>query len=107
VKQNWAPDNLEQAITFYLSIINRWFEVETKLDPKQSLLIKLEDLSTSPETEIRKMCDFSQLDFESSMLEVDLSASNSGRWRKELSGSQINLLEKSLEDTMVKLGYDF
>jgi hypothetical protein len=105
VKQNWAPDNLDQAIAFYLSIINRWFEVEAKLDPKQFLLIKLEDLSTSPEAEIRKMCAFSQIDFETSMLEVDLSASNAGRWQKEFSGAEIEKLERSLQGASERLGY--
>ncbi len=106
VKQNWAPDDTKQAIRFYISIINRWFEVIQKLDPAAFIQIKLENLIENPEKEIRKMCLVSGIDFESEMLGVELLKSSIGRWKNEFTKSQIDDLNRLLKPAVTKLGYD-
>lgn len=105
MKQNWAPDNLEAATTFYRSIINRWFEIEKKIAPDRFIMVKLEDLSREPEKTIKEMCAFAGLDYEIEMTEIDLSKSNAGRWEKEFSATQIRIIKLELGEIFKKSGY--
>lgn len=106
LKQNWAPDNLEDAIIFYKSIISRWFMVEKQIDSKRFLIVKLEDLSRNPEKVIQEMCAFARLDFQQEMTAINLTKTNSGRWKQELSATQRETLNRALEPVIKRLGYE-
>lgn len=105
IHQNWAPDNLEEAVLFYKSIINRWFQIENQIDQNRFMMVKLEDLIEKPEKVIREMCIFTGLDFEPQMATTDLTKANTGRWKQEFTPGQIKTLNQSLEGVIERLGY--
>lgn len=87
------------------------------------ILLKYEDLVSDPETEVSRISDFLGLDFHAEMLNVrrqnssyinveedrkktGISSGSLGRWREELSSSELWILNKICGKTMVKLGYE-
>jgi len=105
IKQKWCPDNLDNAITFYKSIINRWFEIEKTLDPKKFMIVKFEDMISAPEKLVSEMCSFANLDFEEEIIKVDHTAANIGRWKGE--SNLLKELQSNLQIATIlnKLGY--
>ncbi len=85
VNQSWTPNNIDQAIDFYSSIINRWLEIEKSLDKNFYKVIKLEDLVQNPKKIISQICDFTNLQIDENMFNVNLTKSNKGRWKKNIS----------------------
>jgi len=103
IKQKWCPDNLEDAICYYNSIIHRWFEIEKTLDPKKFIVVKFEDMISNPEKVVSEMCSFANLDFENEMLEINLSGGNVGRWEKAFVSAEVKFINKRLNDILIKL----
>ena len=105
INQSWCPDNLKQCIEMYKSIIKKWFEICHILDKQKFKLIKLENLVFNKDTEIKKICSFCELNFESNLLEINLSMHNSGRWKNEFNNKEQNILNDSLKDIINKFNY--
>ncbi len=106
IKQKWCPDNLEDAISYYKSIISRWFEIEKTLDPEKFLVVKFEDMISNPEKVVSEMCSFVKLDFEKEMLTLDLSGGNVGRWKTTFDSDDSGIFKNKLDEIIVKLKYD-
>lgn len=83
-RQAWAPENPVQAAQFYTSILERWFEVRSRLPKESYREISLEALSVNPEAILKDIAAFYELEWDEALLSVDLSKSNSGRWKKDL-----------------------
>ena len=107
VKQNWCPDNLHHAIKYYQSIIQRWLSIEQSLKKDQYLNIKFEEMIRKPEDIVREMCRFSNLEFQTNMIRIDLSKSNTGRWKNDFSATEIKTIESELHEEISQLGYHF
>lgn len=105
MKQKWCPHDCKQAVQMYKEIIVRWFNIEKTLSNNYFMYIKLEDLVSKQEDVIKSICDFSKIPFESSLTKIDLSKSNHGRWKKELSRIEKNIVENELSDIIQRFGY--
>jgi len=91
-------------------------------DHPRVLLVKYEDLLTDPEAEVRRICDFLEVDFHREMLDIPQGGSslkafttNKGidssrveAWRKEggLSQTEIYLCQKITGPLMKRYGYE-
>ena len=90
--------------------------------------IKYEDLLESPESNLKKMCEFLKLEFSTKMLSFQDSASdlvfqdemqykknlfnplmrkNTGKWKDQLSHYEVALVEKVFAKEMNRFGYPF
>ncbi len=105
LKQRWSPDNLKQVVEWYRSIMKKWFAIYDKVETNRVLEVRLEDLIEDPRNMVNRMCQFSGISFEEAMLEVKLNKSNAGRYKKELSGVQIEYLETELVDVLNRYNY--
>ena len=105
VNQSWCPDDLKQSIEMYKSIIEKWFEVYPVLDNNKFKLVKLENLVFNKNTEIKNICNFCELNFESNLLEINLSKHNSERWKNQFNKKEQNFLNDSLKDIINKFNY--
>ncbi len=105
MKQRWTPSDIDQIIAWYRSIIARWQMKKRKLQANQFLEIKLEDITSNPADTIKKMCVFTGLEYETAMTDLDLSKSNSGRYKTELSKEEINKVESLLRDVIKDYNY--
>jgi len=74
---------LDDTISYYKSIITRWFEIDKTLDSEKYLMMKFEDMISSPHEKMEAMCKFGGIQMEEAMLTVYLSKSNINRWKQE------------------------
>ncbi len=105
-KQRWMPTDKIESAKIYKSIIDRWFSIRSILPSGSYFEIKLEDLVRNPRDILVKVCDFINLPWDESLLDVDLSKSHSGRWKSEYSKEEKEQINTLLKDTIEKLGYE-
>ena len=105
INQSWCPNDLKDCIKMYKSIMYKWFDVKQLLDDQKFKVVKLEQLVFDKEFEVRRICDFSELNFEDNLLNIDLSKNNSGRWKTEFNNKEQKLLNDELKDIITKLNY--
>ena len=105
INQSWCPNELGYCIKMYKSIMTKWFQVSSYLDKGKIKLVKLEKLVADKENEVKKICDFSELNFENNLLNIDLDMHNSGRWKNEFTQNEQRLLNNELKAIVVKLNY--
>ncbi len=103
--QRWCPPDLESSISYYRSIIERWFTIKPSLPRERFLEIRFEELVSDRENVLNRVCEFSGLSMEDNLCTGDFSKSNTGRWRKDLSESQQEVLRKGLADIPERLNY--
>ncbi len=96
VKQRWCPDNVNQAIIWYQSIMNKTLASKNNLEAQCLLELKLEDLVKEKEAVIKQVCGFIEIPFEKELLQVDLSKSHSGRWEQQFSKEDQVLINQEL-----------
>lgn len=106
VTQRWAPSDLRQAVRFYQSMMRRWQDIEPALPAGFYIVVRLEDMVARPEVEIGRMCTFIGLDHHAGMFEVDLGASNQGRWRTDLDAGEREFIGSELAEFVDALGYE-
>jgi len=104
--QRWAPKKAKEAAIYYRDIMNRWFSIKENLPPDSFYEFKLEDLVKNPEKEVREICSFLGVNYEKKMIEIDLSRSHSGRWKKDFSEEEKIEVSKIINDVQKKLGYE-
>lgn len=80
--QRWCPSDGRKVADWYATMMKYWLIVRKDLSLHSYWEVKFEDLITSPEEELRKLCEFVDLPFEKSMLDVDLSEAHIGRWKE-------------------------
>jgi hypothetical protein len=104
--QRWSPTDKRQGALWYKAIMTHWFSVRATLPADSYYELKLEDLVSSPAEELRSLCEFAQISLEETMLEMDLSRSHGGRWKKEYSPEEKRHVQSILQDVIKKLGYN-
>lgn len=104
-QQRWAPNELSQLIPWYKGVMNTWQSQRDQLGHDQYVEIRFEDLIAQPESVIKELCTFCGLGFEESMLDIDLSKHNSGRYAQDFSYEEIEMIESELEDYMREYDY--
>lgn len=105
MKQRWTPNTLEEAVAYYKAIMRRWAAVRTSLPDQRYIEIRLEDLCLDRRRVLKDICSFCGIDFVDSLLEFDLSSSNTGRWRVEFSKQERQFLQSNLSKYLSEYGY--
>jgi len=105
LKQRWTPNTLQEAVAYYKAIMRRWESVRTSLPDRRFIEVRLEDLCLNPRRVLNDICAFCGLDFVESLLEFDLTKSNTGRWQVELSGQDRQFLQSSVSKYLSEYGY--
>jgi len=96
--QRWAPDDLEHCIQYYSSLMDKILHNINENEDTDNYIyqFKLENLIRDRKSIIKNICKFCELDFEDYLLDIDLTRSNIGRWKKELSSQEQIILNKKL-----------
>ncbi|KAA3649601.1 MAG: hypothetical protein DWP98_06710 [Bacteroidetes bacterium] len=105
-KQNWAPKELHQVVSWYKSTIKRWQIVKSKIPSDSFIEIKFEDLIYKTHETINLISDFTGEQFIGLASKVDLSKHNIGNWENLFSKDNQAFLIKNLEDEIRILGYN-
>lgn len=107
IHQRWCPSNIRKAALWYKSMMEYWLrEVRVSLTAGQFYEVSLEQLVSQPKETITKLCEFTGLSFEDSLIEVDLTKSNSGRWKSEFSRSEKEEISRILGPIISDLSYE-
>lgn len=104
-QQRWAPAELEHALRFYTSLMDRWQDLRAGLPDDFYLELGLEQLVAAPEQNLRRICAFAGLPWQASLLDADLSHAHTGRWRAELSPAEQARVQTVLRPYVEALGY--
>lgn len=86
--------------------MDKWFSIRPILSVESYLEIKLEDIVKNPRHILGKICDFIKFPWDESLLNIDLSKSHSGRWKREFQNEEKDKVNALLKDIIEKLGYE-
>lgn len=105
-KQRWLPVDRIRSAKIYKSIMDRWLSIRPFLPAESYFEFRLEDLIENPKKTLAKVCDFIGLPWNESLLDIDLSESHSGRWKREYSYGEKEQVNVLLKDIIKQLGYE-
>ena len=105
-KQSWMPSSPEQSALIYKDIINQWISIKQKIAENCYIEISLEELVADTRQVLQNICNFWGIPWSSSLLKVDLSRANSGRWEKDFNENTQMRVQKILKDVIAYMGYN-
>jgi len=94
--QRWTPSSVENLVEYYKSIMHGWLKQRGQLLETEYLEIKFEDLVFQTKSSVGEICQFIGEKVEVEMLQVDLSKSNSGRYKDAFSKSELEFVNSEL-----------
>lgn len=94
--RRWSPSEPIAAARYYLAVMRRWDDIRSMLPAKTLMEVSLETLVREPEPVLGGLCDFLDLEWRPSMLNVDLSRSHAGRWRRDIPAAALPEVERLL-----------
>lgn len=117
--------NPMHAIQSWRLAVDHHAAAEARADPARYVSVRYEDLVHQPEEELRRLSAFLGIEFDPSMLAFHarefsgflageshklgtlkpVYKDSTGKWREELSPSQVQLIESVLSSRMQRLGY--
>jgi hypothetical protein len=105
--------NVYYGTRYWMEAVGRWKRLEPALDPSQKHQLKYEDLIRDPEGELRKICDFVGVNFDSAMLEYPDDSTYRApdvalveQWRTKLSDDEVRWVESICGPLMREVGYE-
>lgn len=105
-KQWWGPGDPVRAARFYAALIERWEQVK-KLVPAETFMeTGLERLVESPKSILGEIAEFWGLDWDESLLSIDLGKAHSGRWKKDIPEEIYPEVREILIPFIKRYGYD-
>jgi hypothetical protein len=106
MQQTWAPASPIEAAKFYNGVMDRWAMVKEELSPVAYLEISLDELVQDPEPILRKVADFYGIPWDQSLLQIDLSKSHKGRWKRDIPEELHAEVQKILAEHITNFGYE-
>lgn len=103
--QEWMPDDPGQAATIYRDLMEQWWRLREGVPENACLELRFEDLTRDARGETRRMCDFVGVDFDETMLDIDLSQGNIGGWRSRIPERHHERVIGILTPVRATLGY--
>lgn len=103
--QRWTPSNINELIKWYNAVIDQWQIQKSLLNPGQFIEIRFEDLIANQENTVNDLCAFLGIQFDSKMLNLDLSKHNIGRHKHDLSREEIEKINDGCARTIENYRY--
>ncbi len=104
-KQSWAPSDPCHASEYVRDILLRWFSLRSNLPDQSYLELRFEELISDPESNLRKICSFWQMDWNNGLLSENLSAHHMGRWQKQFNKQTKAKVVEILKPVIDAYGY--
>jgi hypothetical protein len=120
---DWGPNTIDRTASSWKSRVSRYLSIESSLNNDQVLRVRYEDLIQAPETALRDICSFLDLEYQPQMIrgsgfkvpryqdkqhaligkEPDKNRINA--WKKSLTPRQIEIFESIAGELLLSLGY--
>lgn len=95
-KQRWTPKDKIKSAEWYKYVMSYLKIVKGNIPAGAVITVDLYDFVDNTEDVLTKICDFLGIPFFRGMLEIDLSKSHRGRWRKEFSANEFEAIQRIL-----------
>jgi hypothetical protein len=106
VTQTWMPSNPIQSAKIVKDLHDQWEMVKSKIPEESYLEVSLESLVQNPEQILRDISKFWCIPWNDRILDVDLSKSNSGRWKKQFTLAEQKEIDEIIGAKVLSLGYE-
>ena len=103
--QRWTPSNIIELVKWYNAVMDQWQIQKAHLNNHQFIEIRFEDLIADQKNTISELCDFLGIQFDSKMLNLDLSKHNIGRYKQDLSIEEIAQIDAGCALTIERFDY--
>lgn len=103
--KNWGSGDVRLIASRIAEVYRRWFAVREQLPANAYCEVELEQLSASPEVELKRIMEYINLPYDASIQQLDLSRTNAGRWKKDLSQSEVDLANDFLIGAIAHYDY--
>lgn len=105
-RQSWMPVDAKQSAIIYRDLMERWEQVKITISEDSYYELALEELVADPTGATKNICEFWQIPWSETLLNIDLSKSHSGRWKTDLNAGEIAAIEPILQEAIVRYGYE-
>jgi hypothetical protein len=96
----------EGARDYWIEVLRLARQVAGRVPASRYLEVRMEDLLSSPEASLQRVCSFLGERLGSALLDLDLSQGHVGRFRNDLSRRQIAEFERYGGELLARLGYE-
>ena len=122
---DWGPESVWEGAVYWKRFVNEGRRAGAKLGPERYLELRYEDVLEDPERNVRKMCDFVELEFDPVMLRYfertkTISGADESHhqnlskpptkglrdWREQMSRKDVELFEVLAGDLLSEMGYE-
>ncbi|RED99555.1 sulfotransferase family protein [Marinoscillum furvescens] len=100
--KDWGAKNLDYLISWMKGYFDKWERSRNKISKSSVKEIWLEDMVNSPNDTLKEIFDFIGVEDESDKLRLDLSLSNQGRWKDEMTPDEVDQVEGRLNKYLYK-----
>ena len=94
--QTWAPDDPELSAVWVREIMMHWLQVRDRIPDEQYIEIRYEDLVGDQERHLREITRFVGLDYDASMMDIQLTDQSVGRYKTDFSPAQLSAVEEQV-----------
>ena len=95
--KGWASNEQNINEKWIFDSIKQWNNLKKELPKDLFLEVKFEELITNSEKVLREICSFIGVEYNSSLLELDLSKHNIDRWKKNLSRKDVDRITEEYQ----------
>jgi hypothetical protein len=106
MKQSWMPSDPIQSAIIYRDIMQQWWSVRQRIPVDTYMEVALESFVTDPDEILRQICTFWGIPWHERLMEMDLSKSNTGRWKRDLDPDAQKEIQNILHKQIKELGYE-
>ncbi|PCI48058.1 MAG: hypothetical protein COB49_06455 [Alphaproteobacteria bacterium] len=105
VSQPWCPNDAMEAAEFYASLMDRWYKVKAELPSDSYIEISFESFVKNPQLTYERICDHMGIEFEETMMNIEISMTPVGKWKEKISTEEHSLLCDRLSRYIGEYGY--
>jgi hypothetical protein len=103
--KDWGSPSIRENVAWINDVLTRWEKIKEQLKPESFIELQFESLINNPEIELKRVCSFLNIEYHDSLLNLDVSKHNIGRWKKELNDQEKSIIREYLKDHIINLGY--
>jgi len=106
VTKFWGGDDIRRTSLRLQGIYRQWLTTSESLASDRVFEVSLESLIQSPAETLQRLSAFIGVPMEEAMWDIDLSRSNTGRWRTEIPSKDLDFVHEALHAPIKHYGYD-
>lgn len=104
--KDWGREDVMKNAFWIRDVFSSWEELKVSLSTDNYLEISFEKLISDYQNELKRICNFLDIQFSESFLEIDVTKHNIGRWKKDFKDDEKKILTDFFSDMIENYGYN-